>query len=577
MSRLSALLLAALMPLVAGCLSLPDEGPVREAPGEGRRQADTGAEFAPRPPQREESRRQIVEHFLQAMQAVPVQTATAGLFLTEEAREQWQPLRRVITYTGSAAPVGPVNDLRVPLQDARWVDARGVWRGALPEDQRELHLPVALQDGEWRISSAPNALVVPDSWFREQYEQVSLYFFDPSAEILVPEPVFVPRSSQLATLLVRGLLQGPPGRGVDAATSFFPAGTSLADVAVPVDDDGVAEVALAGELRNTDQESLELMAAQLAWTLRQDPSISTVRMTIGGTPVTLPGGSSVVPASFGSAYDPDGIATSSLYGLVDGRMVRIDGGEAAPVTGPLGSAAGVRSVSVDLAGDTVGAVTDDGTRLLVGPVEEDEDRVLAAPVSGNDLLPPSWDALDRLWTADRRPDGARIWVHAEGRTQQVRVPGLTGARLIDLTVSRDGTRLVAALDRPGGDVVVVSRLAWSASGVRASPARVVESGEGRPLTIRDVAWRTPTELMVLTSLGRRLSEVRRVPVDGSPVTSDGAPPSEVIRADCRRLVSSPSPDSPAWAVDARGGLVQLAPLVSTSDLPDDVRHLTYPG
>jgi len=576
-SRLAALLLAVTLPLAAGCVSFPDDGPVITAPGAGERRADAGAQFAPRPPQRGEEPREIVEHFLQAMQAVPVQTSTAGLFLTEEAREQWQPSRRVITYTGSAEPTGQL-DLRVPLQDPHWIDARGVWRGRLPEAQRELHLPVTLQDGEYRISRAPDAMVVPDTWFREQYEQVSLHFFDPSAEILVPEPVFVPRTGQLATLLVRGLLQGPPGSGADAATSFFPSGTSLADVAVPVDDDGVAEVALDGELRNTDQESLELMAAQLAWTLRQDPGVSAVRITIGGAPVTLPGGSSVVPTSFGSSYDPDGIASSSLYGLRDGRMVRVDAGEAEPVTGPLGSEAGVRSVSVALAGDTAAAVTDDGTRLLVGPVEEDEDRVLAAPISGgNDLLPASWDALDRLWTADRGPDGARIWVHAEGRARQVRVPGMTGARLVDVTVSRDGTRLLAALDRPGGDVVVVSRLAWTASGVRASPARVIESGVGRPLTIRDVAWRTPTELIVLTSLGRRLSEVRRVPVDGSPVISDGAPPSEVIRADCRRLVSAPSPDSPAWAVDVDGGLVQLAPLVSPVQLPSDVKGLTYAG
>lgn len=581
--RWAVLVLVLLLPLVGGCVALPDEGPVREVPGEGQRQADAGVQYAPRPPQRNESRREIVEHFLQAMQAVPVETATAGLFLTEEAREQWRPSRRVITYSGLAEPQGRL-DFRVELQDARWLDARGVWQGALPEDESVLELPVTLQDGEYRISSAPDALVVPETWFREQYRQVSLYFFDPSAEILVPEPVFVPRSGQLATLLVRGLLQGPPHRDVDAATSFFPPGTALADVAVPVDDAGVAEVALGGKLGNTDQEGLELMAAQLAWTLRQDPGVTAVRVTIGGTPVTLPGGSSTVPVSFGSAYDPDGMSASSLYGLLDGRMVRVEAGEAVPVTGPLGSAADVRELAVDPSGGTVAAVSADGTRLLVGPVEQDDERVLTAPISGgSDLVSPTWDALGRVWVAEGA-DGARLWVHADGRTQRVQVPGVTGAEVQHLTVSRDGTRLVAALDRPGGDVVVASRLAWTATGVRASPARVVESGDGRPLVIRDVAWRSTTELVVLVSLrsprgggARALSEVRRVPVDGSPVPSDGAPPVEVIRADCRSLVSSPAPDSPAWAVVAGGGLVQLAPLVTTADVPGAIQQLTYPG
>lgn len=582
--RWAVLVLVLLLPLVASCVTLPDEGPVREVPGEGRRQADAGVQYAPRPPQRNESPREIVEHFLQAMQAVPVETTTAGLFLTEEAREQWRPARRVITYSGIAEPQGQL-DLRVELQDAHWLDARGAWQGALAEDDSVLRLPVTLQDGEYRISRVPDALVVPDTWFREQYRQVSLYFFDPSAEILVPEPVFVPGSGQLATLLVRGLLQGPPDRGVDAATSFFPLGASLADVAVPVDDDGVAEVALDGRLGNTDREGLELMAAQLAWTLRQDPGVTAVRVTIGGTPVTLPGGSSTVPVSFGSQYDPDGMSVASLYGLLDGRMVRVEAGEPVPVTGPLGDATGVREIAVDPSGGTVAAVSDDGGRLLVGPVEEDAERILTAPISGGrNLASPAWDALGRLWVADRGPDGARLWVHADGRTQQVRVPGVTGTRVQHLTVSRDGTRLVVALDRPEGDVVVVSRLAWTATGVRASPARVIESGSGRPLSIRDVAWRSPTELVVLVSLrsprgggARALSEVRRVPIDGSPVPSDGAPPVEVIRADCQSLVSSPAPDSPAWAVVAGGGLVQLAPLVTTADVPGDIQQLTYPG
>ena len=54
------------------------------------------------------------------------------------------------------------------------------------------------EDGEWRIDDAPDVRVVPDTWFGQAYRRVSLLYLDPTASILVPEPVFVPRGDQLA-------------------------------------------------------------------------------------------------------------------------------------------------------------------------------------------------------------------------------------------------------------------------------------------------------------------------------------------------------------------------------------------
>ena len=39
---------------------------------------------------------------------------------------------------------------------------------------------MALENGEWRIARAPDALIVPDPWFEPRFQQVSLYFFDPT-------------------------------------------------------------------------------------------------------------------------------------------------------------------------------------------------------------------------------------------------------------------------------------------------------------------------------------------------------------------------------------------------------------
>ena len=104
-----------------------------------------------------------------------------------------------------------------------------------------------MENGEYRIAGAPNALIVPETWFEQRFREVSLYFFDPTATILVPEPVFVPRGDQLTTALVKGLLRGP-GPDLDrVARSFIPPGLDYG-CPVTVSDAGVAEISLKGDV-----------------------------------------------------------------------------------------------------------------------------------------------------------------------------------------------------------------------------------------------------------------------------------------------------------------------------------------
>jgi hypothetical protein len=580
MSRVRAVVVTAMVLLLCGaCVGLPDEGEVRTAPQPERSNLDQGVLVAPAPPRRGEEPRDIVRHFLDAMMANPLQTDTARQFLTDEANEAWKPERRTITYAGPITPVGQAT-VAVDLDGANWLDAHGMWQGSLPASAERLTFPMGLEDGEWRIDAAPDALIVHDSFFQDRFQQLSLFFFDPTARLLVPEPVFVPRGSQLATSLVRGLLQGPPGQAGGSTTSFFPRGSSLADVSVPVSNDGVAQVALRGELASTDDESLELMTAQIAWTLRQDPTVEAVRISIGGDPVTLAGGQTEFPVQLGSRYDPQGTGTSgAVFGLRNGRMVSVSRGETTPVSGPFGSTEfQLRDVATDLQATLAAGVTADGSSLLVAPVGADAEQRERVVVRGaSDLARPAWDAAGHLWTVDRRPGGARVTVVVGRRARPVRVPGISGRSVVDLLVSRDGSRLVAIIDRPEGDVVVLSRLTWSSNDVRATRARAIARGEGRRLAVRDIAWRSPTEVLVLTSLSRELSEVRTVSVDGSPATQRGVSPVELLREDARQLVGSPMADTAAWAVTADGRRLQLAPVVDADTIPTDLQMFTYVG
>jgi hypothetical protein len=575
-ARLLTLLL--LGAVAAGCVGLPEGGPVEIGPERRASTLDEGFPYEPRPPQPGESPTEIVRHFLDAMTANPITTSVAREFLASSSRDSWNPEERMITYADTSTPSG-TSEVDVTLIDANRLDSRGTWQGPLPDGSSTLAFPMTIEDGEWRIERAPDAMIVSDSWFDERYRQVSLYFFDPAGQILVPEPVFVPRGGQLSTALVRGLLRGPGEQLSGVARSFFPKGIRL-DLSAPVSPAGLAEVALQGDISGVDPETLELMTVQIAWTLRQDPSVRRLRVTVGDTPVSQSGNSSDVPIVVGQIYDPTGIyAWQDLFGLRNGRLVSSIDGRENRVGGPFGQTNyRLGEVSVDLPGERAAGISADGTDLLLGPVDAGDEGDVETLVTGAaDLAHPAWDHTGRLWVLDRRSEGARVSVGTGDRLRRIRVPGISGEQVIDFLVSRDGSRVVAALDRPGSDVVVVSRVVRSEAGLRATRARTILEGVGEQLQLRDLTWRSPTDVAVLSSFPDQLSEVRTFSVDGSPVTREGDSVTELIRDDITRIAGSPVPDTPLWVVPADGTAFQLAPEVEAGVPQFGIESLTYVG
>ncbi len=58
--------------LLAGCVSMPTDGPVREPQVSVTPDDEPGIAFNPRPPRAGESAPEIVEGFLEAMKATPI-------------------------------------------------------------------------------------------------------------------------------------------------------------------------------------------------------------------------------------------------------------------------------------------------------------------------------------------------------------------------------------------------------------------------------------------------------------------------------------------------------------------------
>jgi hypothetical protein len=539
--RTRLVMVAALLLPLAGCVSVPESGPVVETDGTRDASEPAGVAYDPLPPLPDASQTDIVRGFLDAMTAVPIQTTTATQFLTAEARQSWTPDAETITYGDRSAVSASQSRVVVRLLDGgNRFDARGAWRGQLTGAGLELSFRLQLEGGEWRISRAPDALIVPETWFGSRYRRYSLSFFDTAAQVLVPEPVFVPSDDALATRLVEGLLDGPVSE--PGTRSFFPAGTTLGDLSVPVSSEGVAEVSLS-DVGRQSPEAQRLMVVQLVATLRQVPGIESIRVTIDGELLQLPGTTDGrVPMELGVELDPAVPGASSLvFGLLrSGRLVSGDPSSLVPVGGPFGSGdVPLRSVGVSLDGVRAIGISADGRSALLAPTYDDAgDAVRGILDRGTDLLEPSWDVADRAWLIDRRAGGARVRYFEDGRLRALRVPGVSGERVRTFLVSRDGSRLVAVIARGGTDLLVVSRIVHDdAGGVReATPATTILSGTDEMRVIKDIAWQTPTSVAALTKVTGELWDVRSVAVDGAPASVQSL---RTVNGPVRSLAGSP--------------------------------------
>ncbi|WP_457208754.1 LpqB family beta-propeller domain-containing protein, partial [Nocardioides sp. P5_C9_2] len=376
--------------------------------------------------------------------------------------------------------------------------------------------------------------------------------------------------------LVPGLL---PSAALDPRIerTYFPEGFTARPV--PITSAGIAQVALDGASGTIDETTSQLMLTQLIWTLRQEPRIRAVQLTIGDRELGLPGGATQVDLDVGSAFDPTGAsATGDVFALVDGRVVRGSVTSLLATSGPMGEERlGVRAIGVNLAGTRVAGVSGDGSAVLVAPVD-DGGRAVQVVSGARNLLPPAWDFSDRMWLVDRNGGHARVLVVTGTRARSVDVPGVTGRDVERLLVSRDGSRLVAVVATPSGDRVVAGRILHDDQGrvLGATQAQELAYQPDASGQVRDIAWRSTTTVSVLSDITDDLSQVRTVSVDGAPgeVVTSG---SGRVRGAFRRLVGSPVEGAAVYAVAGEEVIDLTSPTRPLGTLPSGLTSLTYVG
>ncbi|HET8716235.1 MAG TPA: LpqB family beta-propeller domain-containing protein [Nocardioidaceae bacterium] len=552
--------------LVTGCVSLPVSGGVVTAPNsEEEEQSDAPFDYAPPGPRAGDSPVAVVNGFLQAMTATPVTLQYAVKFLTEEAQNNWEPEQGTVVYgSDTAAQAG--NEVDVVLGDTVSLDGRGEWLGnTTGGDPIHYQLRLHRERGEWRIANPPDVLLIPQPHFESRYQQYFLYFFEKSGQVLVPEPVYLPRGESATTMLVRGLLRGPGRKLLGTERTYLPASAEL-EISAPVGKDGTAEVPLSDEILDLDEDSLDRALGQLAWTLGQVPGVERMRITVGGTALDIPGRGSSLEVDGWPEYDPAvNWASHELFGIRDGHVVNLVAGDERRIAGLFGAKDyGLESIAVDLPAQKVAGVTGDGTEVLVAPrtrIPSGGASPKTAYSGGQDLLEPAWDIYGKLWLIDRAGGRASLHVVApDGSVTRLAVDGLTGEDVSAFVLSRDGTRLVAAVDGRKSDRLVLSRVVRRADGTvrRVDPAASLPVGAIDVHEIRDLAWRTPGSVALLTGPQPGLSQVIIALIDGSSALGDVASNAELFRDEATLLVTAPAPGAALYVGTRSGQLFQLA-------------------
>ena len=232
--------------LAAGCATVPTEGPIRNSSQDAPAAGSGGIGVEAQPPRPNADPLPLVNGFVEAMsdsRAFDI----AREYMTPEAAAPWKPESKTLVYdqtSSSGVSVGADKKVRLSAPLIGTIDARGSWTPAVPGEQVNWVFELTEVSKQRRVANEPPGVFLGSNQLQSRLAPHALYFFNPSKDLLVPDPVFLPirPPGQAATQLIQELLKGPTSRLGNGVVSAAPPGTTV-NVSVPVES-GVATVAL---------------------------------------------------------------------------------------------------------------------------------------------------------------------------------------------------------------------------------------------------------------------------------------------------------------------------------------------
>lgn len=485
---LAAAAAVAVVSLLAGCVSIPAEGPATQGLSIAANASGTGFEVNPVGPGRGDTPAAILKGFIAAFQSSTGGYAVAREFLSTTFAGKWDPSQIVQVRTGNAryTPVDG-NTIDYSFTTNAIVDSTGTYKPS--NSPSTLEFSFTKQNGQWRISEAPNGIVLPDATFQRLFNKQALYFLDQGLQNLVPDLRWFP-SGSAATRIVSALLAGPPAWLEGAARSEFPDGTQLttAGSLVPVVG-GVAKVDLTREAKTATPREQQYMLLQLSESLRRLSSVSSVAITVEGAPLVIED-----LGANGPEVDPLVDSQALVYRSSDFGFYANDKVASLPQL----------SSKIPPLVPTSATLSTDGSAVAVrgGGGVSVVRRSAQAPLlldSRPGLIAPTMDENGFIWTVPADDPNAIRAFDPTGAAHPVTTSLPVDAQVMSLQISRDGARVALLLSSSTGPRLVIAAILRDSKFVPTGLGPLVvdvplESGDAT-----EVTW--VNELTVATLVG----------------------------------------------------------------------------
>ena len=482
--------------LLSGCASLPSNLNVEVGPELSTPDQQELSFYSPASPLPGASPSEIVLGFLSAGTGPQNDYQVAREYLTDGFASRWRPGDQTLIRVGaydlqSASDAVQVVNVLVGAK----VNEDGSYENISPT-ATNLRFRLAQEQGEWRISSAPNLTIVTVPVFEVVFSQFPIYFLDSSGSQLVPDVRWFPKRSSTPTQLVNALLNGPASWLSESVLSAIPAGTKLQVNAVLVQE-GKALVDLDATALAADNRQRGLLLTQLRSTLLQLPGVVDVAVLIAGAEQRI------------TAAEIPAIPASATFALTGGGITRLSGSEAGPVLGTedLLSTLNPARLAVGAEGQQLVVATSSGVYRL----NQEGDNFTRSRISSTNLVADlQTDLFGQTWVF-RGSIASSIEV-IDRSNNSIEIPLPFSGSVVSAAVSPEGARLAVLVSDSGQSI----RIFGIVRNQQGTPIRLTGNlvVEPEAAGVASISWQQSTVLRMLAKTVSGAGSIYDYPISG---------------------------------------------------------------